>query len=257
MQKKHSAELESVRRKLKYTSEQWQRCRLSEEMKDRELKRAHEEQTAPRKRQRPNSADPLEDLFTSAAIEQERKRLHDMESHQDAERASQKRLSNQWRTELVLRDDAANKREAELVEREHDTENKIAEIRSKETELGRLDNAAIDNEIKQAELAAQSVRLHRERAEYEEKMRVWERNLCDTAAHLQVKEEELAFPLPAYEACAKLVEDYGVADEQVKYLTKQKDILGKEIEGMVKKHTSLAQFVRRVQLEVMEPPVEP
>ena len=257
MQKNHHLELESVRSKLKYASEQWQKCRLSEQRKAQEVERAHEEQTTSRKRQRLNSADPLEDLFTSAAIEQERKRLHDMESHLEAERASQRRLSNQWHAELVLRDDAANKREAELVERERDMENKIDEIRSKKTELGRLDNTAIENEIKQADLATQSLQLDRERAEYEEKMRTEERNLCDKAAHLQVKEEELAFLVPAYEACAQLMQDYSAVHGAVKYRTKQKEVLTGEIERMVKRRAAVSQSFQRLQAEVMAPPVEP
>ncbi len=74
-----------------------------------------------------------------------------------------------------------------------------------------------------------SLRLDRERAEYEEKKRTEDGNLCDKAAHLQVKEEELAFLLPAFEACTRLIEDFGAVNGAIKYLAKQKETLNKEI----------------------------
>jgi hypothetical protein len=259
LERKHSLELEGVRRKLKYASEQWQKCRLSEQRKVEELERAHEEEleASNAKRKRLSSADPLGDFFSEENSETEKQRLQILEEELKAEQLSQRKIAGDWRAELVIRDDATNRRQSELDERERDLENKIAEIQSKENELARLDNAAIDNDIKEAELSVRSVRLDRERAEYEEKMKTKDVTLCDKAASLQVREEELSFLFPAHEACAQLMEDYEAVDGAVKYLTKQKDTLNGEIARMVKKHAALAQSFQRLQAEVMAPPVEP
>ena len=258
MQKKHCVELESVRNKLRHVSEQWQECHRSEQRLLQELQRARQElealKTPNRKR---NSDDPLEELFEECGADVEMKRLRALEEELKKERLSQRSVAKDWRTELTLREAAVDKRETEMEARESDVEERLADTCAKEAELARLDNAAIENVIKEAELSARSLRLDREQAEYEEKMRTEERNLCDKAAHLQVKEEELAFLLPAYEACAQVMEDFGAVDGAVKYLVKQKETLNKEIERIVKKHTSLAQSFQRLQAEVMAPPVEP
>ena len=250
MQKKHFVEVEALRSKLKYVSGQWQKSRLAEQSKVKELQQAHEERAASNsKRKR---------LGTTDVEEMEAKRVVSiLEAELRAEKLSQCRIAGDWRAELVLREDAANKRESEQDERACVLENKIAEIQWKEMELEIKQAQAIDNEIKQAELAARSLRHDRECAEYEEKRRTEEKKLCDKAARLRVKEEELAFLLPAYEACAQLMQDYSAVDGAVKYLDTQRETLNREIERLVKKHASLAHSFQLLQAEVMAPPVEP
>ena len=104
-----------------------------------------------------------------------------------------------------------------------------AELDEKLADAQRVENLAVEVEIRQTEMKARLEELQRREAAVADMTQAnaeWELKLMRQAEELNIKESEMRCN---EDACIEMMKDCSIVSQEVKYLRKHKDVLDKEI----------------------------